>query len=54
MVGVDNLNDSYDVRLKHWRLKRLQAQSNFQFYHTDICDRPGLEQVFKNTTVWTA
>ncbi|MEM5774883.1 MAG: NAD-dependent epimerase/dehydratase family protein [Anaerolineaceae bacterium] len=45
VVGIDNLNDAYDVRLKHWRLKRLQPQAGFRFYHNDLCDRSALEQV---------
>jgi len=46
VVGLDNLNDAYDVRLKHWRLARLQQNPNFTFYHQDVCDRPGLDAVF--------
>ena len=32
VVGVDNLNDAYDPRLKQWRLARLQAQAGFCFH----------------------
>lgn len=46
VAGIDNLNDAYDVRLKHWRLARLQASPNFHFQAIDICDRPRLEGVF--------
>ena len=46
VVGVDNLNDAYDVRLKHWRLDQLRSNPNFCFHHLDICDREGLRQVF--------
>jgi nucleoside-diphosphate-sugar epimerase len=46
VVGLDNLNDAYDVRLKHYRLDKLKAQPNFQFYPMDVCDRDGLEKVF--------
>lgn len=45
VVGIDNLNDAYDVRLKHWRLKRLQPQAGFRFYHNDLSDRSALERV---------
>lgn len=37
VVGVDNLNDSYDIRLKHWRLEHLKQLKGFTFYHDDIC-----------------
>ncbi len=45
MVGVDNINDAYDVRLKQWRLARLQVRPGFSFAHQDICDMPALEQL---------
>ncbi|MRR31946.1 NAD-dependent epimerase/dehydratase family protein, partial [bacterium] len=41
VVGVDNINDSYDVRLKQWRLNRLSAIKAFTFIKDDIC-RPGM------------
>lgn len=47
IVGVDNLNDAYDVRLKWWRLARLKEQSNFTFYPLDIGDRSGLHELFR-------
>jgi UDP-glucuronate 4-epimerase len=46
VIGVDNLNDAYDVRLKHWRLAQLKPLPNFTFYHEDICDRPAMESFF--------
>lgn len=42
LTGVDNLCDSYDVRLKEWRLKRLLASNTFHFIKADICDFEGL------------
>lgn len=42
VVGLDNLNDAYDVRLKHWRLQRLLGRPGFNFQQVDICDRPAL------------
>ena len=38
VVGVDNLNDAYDPRLKEWRLARLHAQEGFTFLRLDIAD----------------
>lgn len=46
VVGVDNLNDAYDVRMKHWRLDRLKNQPNFKFYPLDICDLKIMEKLF--------
>ena len=39
VLGVDNLNDAYDVRLKDYRLKGLQNRPGFQFERLDIADR---------------
>ncbi|MEW5871980.1 MAG: SDR family NAD(P)-dependent oxidoreductase [Chloroflexota bacterium] len=43
VAGIDNLNDAYDVTIKHWRLKRLSDRANFSFHHIDISDRNALE-----------
>jgi len=43
VVGLDNLNDAYDIRLKDWRLGRLQKQPAFQFQAIDILDRAKLQ-----------
>lgn len=45
VVGVDNLNDAYDVRLKEWRLARLQQQAGFTFARQDISDMSALEKI---------
>ncbi|HTE04499.1 MAG TPA: SDR family NAD(P)-dependent oxidoreductase, partial [bacterium] len=42
VVGVDNLNTAYDVRLKQWRLARLQSARGFSFRQLDIGDREAL------------
>jgi UDP-glucuronate 4-epimerase len=39
VVGVDNMNDSYDIRMKEYRLRKLQRQPNFTFLRADIADR---------------
>jgi len=38
VVGVDNLNHAYDVRMKEYRLRRLQGRAGFTFYRSDISD----------------
>ena len=42
VVGIDNLNDYYDVGLKQARLARLTAQKNFTFRQIDVADRDGI------------
>src|SRR5512141_2014134 len=46
VVGVDNLNGYYDVKLKEARLGRLRALERFEFVHADIADRAAMEAVF--------
>ena len=47
VVGIDNLNDAYDPRLKQWRLARLQNLRNFRFHRADITDSAALEPLFQ-------
>lgn len=47
VVGVDNLNDAYDPRLKQWRLDRLLEDAAFDFAHLDIRDFGALERLFR-------
>src|SRR5574340_82948 len=46
VVGLDNLNDYYDVSLKQARLARLTPHANFRFVKLDVADRPGMERLF--------
>ena len=46
VVGLDNLNDYYDVSLKHSRLALLTPHANFRFVKADVADRAGIEQLF--------
>ncbi|WP_375750120.1 NAD-dependent epimerase [Vibrio sp. HN007] len=46
VIGIDNLNDYYDVRLKEARLKRVECP-NFTFRPIDISDRAAIEELFK-------
>jgi nucleoside-diphosphate-sugar epimerase len=45
VVGVDNLNDAYDVRLKEWRLRRLRGQARFAFVRLDIGLRSAMAEL---------
>ena len=49
VVGVDNLNAYYDVRLKEARLAQLQDQDGFAFHRLDIADKDGLFAAFRAT-----
>jgi len=44
VVGIDNMNSAYDVRMKEYRLSRLQERSEFRFYRIDISDREAIER----------
>lgn len=46
VVGLDNLNDYYDVNLKKARLAILQKESNFRFEFLDLADREGMAKLF--------
>ena len=46
VVGIDNLNDYYDVNLKLARLARLQDYPNFKWLKLDIADRQAMAELF--------
>lgn len=43
VIGVDNLNDAYDLRMKQWRLDRLNHTQGFTFLKMDIADQQTLD-----------
>jgi len=47
VLGMDNMNDYYDPRLKEWRLKGLSANPKFRFVQMDITDYQGLRTVLE-------
>jgi UDP-glucuronate 4-epimerase len=47
VVGLDNLNDYYDVRLKQARLAILEKYPGFKFVKLDLADRPGIAELFE-------
>jgi UDP-glucuronate 4-epimerase len=47
VIGLDNVNDYYEVSLKEARLAQLQGQRGFRFYKMDLVDRAGLPRLFK-------
>ena len=46
VVGIDNLNNYYDVMLKQNRLNRLLPHSNFRFIKLDVSDHAGMDALF--------
>lgn len=47
VIGVDNVNDYYDVNLKHERLNLIKDHKNFIFYKEDISNKKEMEEIFK-------
>ena len=49
VVGIDNMNDYYDVRLKEWRLEQIEqvADGRFEFVRGDIADKPLIDSLFE-------
>lgn len=46
VIGLDNLNDYYEVSLKEARMARLYGHPRFRFLRVDVSDRAAMEQVF--------
>lgn len=47
VIGLDNMNDYYDVRLKEFRLKDLEQYSNYTFIKGDLADRELINKIFE-------
>ena len=47
VVGLDNLNNYYDPKLKHARLEQLKPYGNFHFVKMNLADREGIASLFK-------
>ncbi len=54
VVGVDNLNHAYDVRLKAWRLRQLHSDPRFHFYRLDVADREAVRRLFTEASLHPA
>lgn len=51
VIGIDNMNDYYDTKLKYDRLHILekhQSSNNYQFINLDLSDRSGIEKLFED------
>ena len=53
IVGIDNLNDYYDITLKQARLNELAKHKNFTFIKTDIADKSALETLWQDKGPFT-
>ncbi|PXV87250.1 UDP-glucuronate 4-epimerase [Lachnotalea glycerini] len=51
VIGFDNLNAYYDVKLKNDRLKILEAYKTFQFIKGDLANKEALEALFKSVNI---
>ncbi|WP_213818818.1 NAD-dependent epimerase [Garciella nitratireducens] len=47
VIGIDNLNDYYDPKLKQARLEMLEQNNNFTFYKVDLKDKAEVDKIFK-------
>jgi UDP-glucuronate 4-epimerase len=48
VIGLDNVNDYYDVRLKEARMARLDGKPGYRFIRADVADRATMERVFRD------
>lgn len=46
VIGIDNLNDYYDVRLKEWRLKDINTEKNFSFIKANVADKEIISKIY--------
>ena len=51
VIGIDNINTYYDVKIKHYRLNKLKVYQNFKFYKLDIENKKSLDKIFKNNKI---
>ena len=51
VIGLDNLNDYYDVNLKKDRLNIIKQYNKFKFYYADLQDKQALEKIFKENRI---
>ena len=51
VIGVDNMNDYYDPKLKEYRLNLLKENENFKFYRVDIENLEALRVIFEDSKI---
>ena len=50
VIGIDNMNDAYDVRIKEFRLKFLQREKNFTFHQKDIANWDEMKAIAESSS----
>jgi len=51
VIGLDNMNDYYDIRLKKARLELLTSSDHFMYQQIDLADRDGIEKLFEKHSI---
>lgn len=51
VIGIDNMNDYYDVRIKEYRLDKLNGFSNFEFIKGSIADKELINKIFEDNKI---
>ena len=51
VIGLDNMNDAYDVRLKEWRLSRIRDNPDFTFHRVDITDQKAIRDTIEDASI---
>lgn len=51
IIGIDNLNEYYDIQLKRDRIKLLENHINFEFHKIDLSDQYELNQIFQQRPI---
>lgn len=51
VIGIDNMNDYYDVNLKKARLDRITTYDKFKFYKVSLEDKNSIEEIFKENNI---
>ena len=53
VIGLDNINDYYSVKLKKERIKKININKRFKFYHIDLIEKKKIEQIYKKFKIHT-
>lgn len=48
VIGIDNVNDAYDISMKNWRIDQLRGKPDFTFHQLDICRKEQLRELFSS------